>query len=36
MSFLAEGGSIGVAGTVWTNKATPRMSMYLHFTDVNG
>jgi hypothetical protein len=36
MTFLAEGGSIDVTGTVWTNKATLRMSMYLHFTDVNG
>jgi hypothetical protein len=36
MTFLAEGGSISVTGTVWTNKATPRASMYLHFSDVNG
>jgi hypothetical protein len=36
MEFLAKGGSIGVTGTVWTNKLTPRVSMVLHFTDANG
>lgn len=36
MTFLAGGGSIRITGTVWTNKLVPRMSMYLHFSDVTG
>jgi hypothetical protein len=36
MTFIAEGGSIGISATVWTNKVVPRMSMYMHFTDPTG
>jgi hypothetical protein len=36
MKLLAEGGSIDVTGTVWTNKLVPRMSMYLRLSDVTG
>ena len=36
MAFLADGGSIGIKGTVWTNKLTPRVSMILRFTAASG
>lgn len=36
MSFIAEGGSIELSATVWTNKVVPRMSLHLYFTDATG
>ena len=36
MTFLEEGGSIGIRATVWTNKVVPRMTLHMQFTDATG